>query len=330
LMDGSISVESEYGKGSVFTVRFKQKFVNCAVIGETVVNNLKSFRYSDAKRKQSSQLARVKMPYARVLVVDDNVTNLDVAKGLMRPYEMHIDCVTGGQQAINAVLAEDGKYNAIFMDHMMPGMDGIEATRRIRAIGTDYAKNIPIIALTANAIAGNEEKFLNNGFQDFLSKPIDLLRLDEVLRRRIRDKSKEIAKPGEPSGITEPAACDLKLPIREYSINGMDIAKGLERFGGDEEIYLSILRSYAVNTPPLLDLIKNAGEDGLTAYAINVHGIKGSSRGISADKAGDLAESLEMAAKAGDFDFVIKNNAELLTVTEKLIADINDMLSKYM
>ena len=189
LMDGTIDVESEYGKGSTFTIRFKQKVVDGTDIGETVVNNLKSFRYSNAKRKQSTGIKRTKMPYARVLIVDDNITNLDVAKGLMKPYGMQIDCVTGGRQAIDAIVAEEGRYSAIFMDHMMPEMDGIEATKRIREIGTNYTKNIPIIALTANAVAGNEVKFLQNGFQDFLSKPIDLSRLDETLRRWVRDKS---------------------------------------------------------------------------------------------------------------------------------------------
>jgi signal transduction histidine kinase/AmiR/NasT family two-component response regulator len=191
LMDGTITVESEYGKGSIFTVNFKQKFVTDTPIGDAVVKNLKSFRYSDSKRKQYARFVRTKLPYAKVLVVDDNITNLDVAKGLMKPYEMQIDCVTSGQQAVDAIQTEKVTYNAIFMDHMMPGMDGVEATRRIRAIGTDYAKHIPIIALTANAIAGNEEMFLSKGFQAFLSKPINLMHLDSIIKQWVRDKSKE-------------------------------------------------------------------------------------------------------------------------------------------
>jgi len=303
LMDGSIDVKSEYGKGSVFSARLKQKFVTDVPLGETVVNNLKGFRYSNAKRNQNSRLARIKMPYARVLVVDDNPTNLDVAKGLMKPYGMQIDCVTGGRQAIDAILAEDVIYSAIFMDHMMPEMDGIEATRRIREINTGYAKNIPIIALTANAVAGNEEKFFSSGFQGFLSKPIDLHRLDEVLRRFVRSKDTEI------------------------NIDGIDIEKGLERFENDILAYRDILHSYAVHTRPVLSAIKAVDKDNLADYAIKVHGIKGSSRGIFADRAGDLAEKLEAAARARDFDFVKENTPELIEITEKLIAEIERVLN---
>jgi len=325
LMGGTIGVESKYGEGSVFTIRFKQKFVSNTPIGESVVNNLKNFRYSDSKRKQSSRIVRIKMPYARVLVVDDNVTNLDVARGLMKPYEMQIDCVTRGQQAIDAILAEEGRYSAVFMDHMMPEMDGIEATQRIREIDTDYAKNIPIIALTANAIAGNEEKFLNKGFQDFLSKPIDLPRLDEALRKWVRDKSKEKDFQDEEQLANNETEVGGRLTCK--IISGLNISKGLKRFGGDEEVYLNILRSYTVNTLPVLERIKDVDKDNLLNYATDVHGIKGSSYGIYANSVGDLAEELEKASKAGDFHFVNKKNKRLIKLTERLIIDINDMLS---
>jgi CheY-like chemotaxis protein len=103
----------------------------------------------------------------------------------MKPYGMQIDCVSGGQQAIDAIKDDSVRYNAVFMDHMMPGIDGIEATRRIRALGTEYASRIPIIALTANAVVGNEQMFMEKGFQAFLSKPINVPRLDEIVRRWI-------------------------------------------------------------------------------------------------------------------------------------------------
>ncbi|MCL1796567.1 MAG: ATP-binding protein, partial [Clostridia bacterium] len=140
MMDGSVTVESEYGKGSTFTVKLRQKFVTDAAIGQDTAKTLMSFRYTDYKRRNNLRFTRISLPYARVLVVDDVATNLDVARGLLKPYKMHIDCVASGQEAIDAVKNESPRYNAVFMDHMMPGMDGIEATRRIREIGTDYAK----------------------------------------------------------------------------------------------------------------------------------------------------------------------------------------------
>ena len=133
---------------------------------------------------------RPDLSYASVLVVDDMQTNLDVAAGMLRKYKMQVDCVLSGQEAVDRI--NEGKllYDAIFMDHMMPGMDGVEAAKRIRNIGTRYAMKVPIIALTANAIAGNEQMFLNNDFQAFLAKPINIMYLDAVVKRWVRDKTR--------------------------------------------------------------------------------------------------------------------------------------------
>jgi CheY-like chemotaxis protein len=118
--------------------------------------------------------------------VDDVEINLDVAKGMMEPYGMTIACVLSGEEVLDLIRRENPRYNTVFMDHMMPGLDGIETVRIMREeIENAYAKNIPVIALTANAVSGTQELFLKKGFQDFLSKPIDILRLDEVIRRWI-------------------------------------------------------------------------------------------------------------------------------------------------
>ncbi|MCL1927788.1 MAG: ATP-binding protein [Treponema sp.] len=189
LMDGEISVESEYGKGTTFRVRIRVGFVNDATIGKETVENLCNFRYSD-KRKRS-KLVRSDLSYARVLLVDDFPTNLDVAAGMLRKYKMHVDCMDNGQSAVDLVAEGEPVYDAVFMDHMMPGMDGVEATALIRAIGTKYAQNVPIIALTANAVAGNEQMFLDSGFSAYLSKPINVMVLDSIVQRWVRDKSRE-------------------------------------------------------------------------------------------------------------------------------------------
>jgi CheY-like chemotaxis protein len=127
----------------------------------------------------------------KVLVVDDMQTNLDVAAGLLGKYKMQVDCVLSGQEAVDRIAHKIPVYNAIFMDHMMPGIDGVEAAAKIRKLGTKYAMTIPIIALTANAIVGNEQMFLDNGFQAFLAKPINIMSLDSIVQRWIRDKSME-------------------------------------------------------------------------------------------------------------------------------------------
>jgi signal transduction histidine kinase len=191
MMDGEITVESEYGKGTTFRVRIRQGFVTDTPVGKETAENLRAFQYSDKKRQAQRKLERPDLSYARVLVVDDFATNLDVAAGMLRKYKIRVDCVTSGQNAINLIDAGEPTYNAVFMDHMMPGMDGIEAVKLIRNLGTEYAKHIPIIALTANAVAGNEQMFLENGFDAYLPKPFNALSLDSIIQRWVRDKSRE-------------------------------------------------------------------------------------------------------------------------------------------
>ena len=187
VMDGDISVKSEYGKGSTFYVRIRQGYVNDNTIGPVTAENLRNFHYTDNKGILTDKLKRADLSGAKVLVVDDIKTNLAVAAGLMRKYKMHVDCVSSGQEAIDRIKREDPVYNAIFLDHMMPEMDGIETSYAIRALGTEYARTIPIIALTANAVAGTEELFLKHNFQAFLSKPIDVLKLDIVLKKWVQN-----------------------------------------------------------------------------------------------------------------------------------------------
>jgi PAS domain S-box-containing protein len=191
LMGGEISVESEYGKGTTFCVRIPQGFVTAKPIGKEVIENLQSFHYADKKKSAQEKLVRANLRYARVLVVDDFPMNLDVAAGMLRKYKMTVDCVLSGQEAVNLIAAGRPVYDAVFMDHMMPEMDGIQATKIIRALGKEYAEKVPIIALTANAVAGNEQMFLDNGFNAFLSKPINVMTLDAIIQKWVRNKAKE-------------------------------------------------------------------------------------------------------------------------------------------
>ncbi|MDR0331689.1 MAG: response regulator [Chitinispirillales bacterium] len=191
IMDGSIAVESEYGKGTTFRIRIRQGFASERAIGKETAANLRRLRYLDNKKLAHEKLARADLSYARVLVVDDFPTNLDVIAGMLRKYKMQVDGIDNGQEAVRRVKTGEPRYDAVFMDHMMPEMDGIEAAARIRALGTSYAERVPIIALTANAVAGNEQMFLGNGFNVFLPKPINVMILDSIVQRWVRDKSKE-------------------------------------------------------------------------------------------------------------------------------------------
>ncbi|MDR2353579.1 MAG: response regulator [Deltaproteobacteria bacterium] len=333
MMEGTIDVESEYGMGSKFTATIRQKYVTDEILGEQTVKEIGEFKFQSKKSALNHQMAISKLPYARILLVDDVQTNLDVARGMFTPYEMKIDCVTSGQQAIKLIKSEEILYDAIFMDHMMPGMDGIEATRIIREeIGTDYAKNIPIIALTANAIVGNEKLFLEKGFQAYLSKPINMNAVNSVLEQWVRDKAKEEMYSPEEIQQVYPDANSSKGTANIFDDNdveGIDFDQGLERFSGDFNIYQNALRSYANNTEMLLDAIKEPDADDLKNYIITVHGIKSSSYGICANGIGKVAEELERHGLNDDFKFISENNQSFIQETRKLIERLNLFLLKY-
>jgi signal transduction histidine kinase len=324
LMGGKISVKSEYGKGSEFSVEIPQKFVTGEVIEPEIVNALKNFCYQSRKRKLRP--VRISMPYARILVVDDVITNLDVARGMMKPYKMKIDCVTSGQQAVDIIRKEKVKYNAVFMDQVMPIMDGIEAVRIIREeIGTGYAKNIPIIAFTANAFAGSEEMFLSKGFNAFISKPIDIMRLDAVIKQWIRDEELEKTLTGN-LVIAEVFEDRNGTADRKKRIEGLDINKGLRRFNGDWETFLQVIKSFAVNTMVIIEAVKDVNEDNLKDYIVTIHGVKSSCYGICAEEAGSYAEALEKAARASDLNFIKSKTKFFTEILLKLITEIETVL----
>jgi len=332
LMGGTISLESECGKGSAFTVEFFQKAAGDEVIGEETAANLSQLRYTAHRRSRSEKLVRADMSYAAVLVVDDVNINLDVARGMLKLYKLRVDCVTSGQEAVNRIREEKIRYSAIFMDHMMPGMDGIEAVRVIREeINTEYARTIPIIALTANALKGNDEMFLQNGFQAFLSKPIDIIRLDQILHQWVRDKNKEKElPPARPPAASleetnKPEKKNTGL-IGELEALGINATAAIARFGNDQKSYLHILGSFVIHAPSFVASVKTFKSQDLESYRITVHSIKGSGRGIGAEKLGDMAEKLEFAARDGDIAFVEANNGVLIETMEKLIADLSAYL----
>jgi signal transduction histidine kinase/DNA-binding response OmpR family regulator/HPt (histidine-containing phosphotransfer) domain-containing protein len=348
MMDGDISVESVYSQGTVFRVRIRQVIIDEKPVGKETAESLMAFRFMKTRRRRSMNLVRAHMPYGKVLVVDDVSTNLDVMRGLLLPYGLRIDCAGGGEEAVEKVrraTTEPGapRYDMIFMDHMMPGMDGIEAVRIIRneinadprleeLFGCpDYAKNVPIIALTANALNGNREMFLSKGFNGFISKPIDLIQLDAVLNTWIRNKQNgDILRQAEAETREEPAKNDLP---EGWRIEGVDLERGRKYYSGND--YLKILRSFCTHTPALLEKLRAAPEEespgsgDLAEYAVTVHGLKGSCFGICADKAGVMAQVLENAAKAGDVPTLRKKTPAFTALVEKMMEDLETLLAEF-
>ena len=340
LMGGTVSVQSEFGKGSVFTVRIPQGIVDQTPIGLNMVSSLAKFKFTAHKRERRKNIQNP-MPYGKVLVVDDVPTNLDVAKGMMMPYGLTIDCAASGMDAIRKIREAKVIYDAVFMDHMMPEMDGMEAVRIIRSeIDSEYARTVPVIALTANALIGNDKMFMENGFQDFLTKPIDMVKLDAALNKWVRNREKErmpewsavIAKIKSGGGADDAPAEQTAPPggaesAQAVPIPGIDFAGGVKRMGSREAAYIRVLNSYAANMPALLEKVRAFSPETIEDYIITVHGIKGSSYGICADAVGRQAEALEMTAKSGDIETILAQNSGFISLTEELIARISGYLA---
>jgi len=323
LMHGQIDAESEYGKGSTFRVRLGQGFVDNSILGPDVVNKLRSFQYAEDKRIANKKILRIDLSYARVLVVDDVLTNLDVTAGLLHKYKMQVDCLDNGPAAIERIRGGSPVYNAIFMDHMMPDMDGIETADHIRALGTEYAKNIPIIALTANAIHGTDQLFYDHGFQAFVTKPIDMVELDLVIRKWVRDETRD-----DVPVISAPVYHDYYEQIT-IEIPGVDTKKGLALYAGDTSVYLALLRSYVANTPGLLDKLRIVSKETLPKYNVSVHGLKGSSANIGAETIRETAFELEKISKEGNLQGVWALNGKLIADTKIIISNIKAWLEHY-
>jgi CheY-like chemotaxis protein/nitrogen-specific signal transduction histidine kinase len=330
LLKGTISVESEYEIGSSFIVALPLKMTGEESIGHELAENLRNFRFIEERGSRLEKLVRTQMPYGRVLIVDDVATNIDVARGLMKPYGLAVDCVSSGREAIEKIRESDAadeehRYDVVFMDHMMPDMDGIEATRIIRGTGTEYTSNVPIIALTANALSGNREMFLSNGFNSFISKPIDIMQLDMELNRWIRDRQSEETLSMYEGGAKQSEIQTILQALDGLHIEGIDLAAGVRRYES-EAAYLSILRSYRTHTPKLLDRLKFPSENSLSDYATVVHGLKGSSYGINADEIARFAQELENMATAGDIELVLKNNGIFIEKVKILMEEIKETL----
>jgi PAS domain S-box-containing protein len=330
MMDGKIHAESEYGKGSMFSLRIRQGFVGHEPIGREIADKLRAFRYAEDKRSATKRLVRLNLSYAKVLVVDDMQTNLDVAAGLLRKYKMQVDCLSTGQDAVKRIKQGSPVYSAIFMDHMMSGMNGIETAEAIRALGTEYAQKVPIIALTANAIHGTEEMFYEHGFQAFISKPIDVLEMDSVIRKWIRNESQEKALETTLSASgPEKDVSDENNENIFIDIPGVDTKKGLSFYGGEIDIYLPLLRSYVSNVPKLLKRLKTVSKETLPDYVISVHGLKGTCAGIGAEAIREAAFNLETIAREGNLDGVLAGNDKLISDTEVIVANVKAWLDQY-
>ena len=282
LMGGRIFIDSEKGKGSVFTVHLPQGKVTSDTLGKELVENLKNFRTSSRAQMKRVQITRDPMPYGKVLIVDDVETNIYVAKGLLSPYKLKIDSAVSGFAAVEKIKS-GSVYDIIFMDHMMPEMDGIETAKVIRGMGYTHS----IVALTANAVAGQADIFLKNGFDDFISKPIDVRQLNSVLNKLVRDKqSPELIARAQKQAETKDGQSD-----DDESQSGID-PMFAEVFVRDASKALDILEQIEAEND-------YTNKEALQSYIINVHGMKSALANIGKMDLSAAALKLEAAARDG-------------------------------
>ncbi|MDR1732008.1 MAG: response regulator [Synergistaceae bacterium] len=283
----------------------------------------------DAKNSRSFNDGTSGVPFTapdfRVLVVDDIPVNLTVCEGLLAPFKIKTTTCSSGQEAL--MLLQNQEFDLIFMDHMMPQMDGMETTAAIRALGPRF-RNMPIVAMTANVIFGMEEIFRKNDFQDFLPKPIEIQKLYEMLERWV---PLEFRKKPEQNAVEDALSdSEKKALLRQLSetpVEGANCVETLQRIGGSVESLISVLQTFVSHVPNILKEIQSPDAETLNQYAIHVHGLKGASWGICALRIGEMAEELEKWAKAGDLESVLSKNPLFLEATEKLLTDLNALLA---
>lgn len=317
LMGGDISVASQLKEGSTFSVTVPQR-----VYDKTPSN----YDYNNARNMQTEDNFSVSFvaPSAKVLIVDDNKVNRQVAIELMKLYGFEAHEAETGQEAIDIIDEHLVTYDLVFMDHMMPYMDGVEATGIIRKMKTEYAKEIPIVALTANAINGVARTFLNAGMNDYISKPIKLEHLDEILNKWIPNSKKYPADtPIEEIKKKESQIDYTKLTQQEIleQLEGIDISTGVKNCAGNVDVFFDLLQTYATSTMAsvLDDLFE---KEDLENYQVIAHSIKGASKNIGAHDVAEKAYALERAAERKDINFIWDNHEELIDEYSKILKQL--------
>ncbi len=310
MMGSHLEVESEYGKGSVFSFELEQKVVKWEPIGD----------FEEAFRRSSSERINYKekftAPGARVLVVDDTPVNLTVFVNLLKRTGIQIDTAESGDEGISLFIKTH--YDVIFLDHMMPNKDGIETLREMKGITDTPNTGTPVICLTANAISGMREMYTNAGFDDYLTKPIDAERLEMMLLQYLPKDKVDVASDGDDTD-------DYVLPDFLYNLKELDVDSGLT-YCGDAEDYLMTLRMYLDSAEQKAkEIEKYWDERDIKNTTIKVHALKSSSHAIGALELGEFAAKLEKAGNNGDVEVLDKELGELVSRYRQLARDLEPL-----
>ncbi len=312
-LSASIAVFASYGETisdeTVYSIFFP---INCLQIADML-----NGQTADDGFGGDSSYDFFTAPSANVLVVDDNPVNLKVAAGLMAPFKFAIDTAGNGREAIEKI--SRNKYDIVFMDHMMPEMDGIDATIEIRQLKGEYYKSLPIIALTANALVGTREMFIREGMNDFLAKPIEVNKLGQILAKWLppEKKIKGAASDQGKAQIIEP----------EIDIPGVNVTQGMALIGGDKDNYKQILSVYyADGNKKCSSIPQHFNKNDILAFKTEVHALKSASASIGANELSVMAAKLEAAAQNSDTQYIDGNIDDFLTNFRKILDAIHPII----
>ncbi len=290
MMDSKLDVESKYGIGSTFGFDIMLRVVDPVPIGN----------YNERKKISSAADANAKhicAPGAKILVTDDNAMNIKVAVNFLKIFGITPVTCTSGKETIELMRKE--KYDIVFLDHMMPEMDGIETLKALR--DEDIIGETVVIALTANAVVGAEEQYLKAGFDGYLSKPIMVDDMEKTLKKYLPSSLIEVVE--EEPAVTE--TLDSSLSVRKARFLGLNVDAGIGYACGEEDFYLELLSDYAnACEEKCAELTSYFENNDLHNYEILVHSLKSSSKTIGADDVSEHAKALEFACKDGDGEFV--------------------------
>ena len=325
MMGSKLEVHSVYGEGSEFAFEVKQGIIDAQPIGDYETKAKEAFEHEESDK-------HLYAPDARLLVVDDNDMNLKVAGNLMKLNGIKPELVLSGAEALEKL--KENTYDLIMLDHMMPEMDGIETLKKAKEQDL-IPQGCAVIVLTANAVVGAREAYIKSGFDDYLSKPIEVKSLESILSKYLppekvsykgKTESKEPEasdevmefRPGEEAGGEEADGGDM------YEIlgrSGINTKEALVYCGGSDEFYREVLCGFPANSEKLIETMKDALAAGdLKMYAVKVHSLKSTSRTIGASELSAAAAALEKAAEEGDAGYVNGNHGDLLKKYEKVIS----------
>ena len=312
-MGGELNVQSVYGKGSAFSFKIRQKVVDRAPLGDF------EKQYRESLRSIEDYHEKFIAPMGRILIVDDNSMNLAVAQGLLKGTRLQIDVASSGEECLELIKRKT--YHVICMDHMMPVMDGVQTLHAIRGLEGNPSRDIPVIALTANAVAGARELYLKEGFQDYLTKPIDADKFENMLIEYLPSNVVYLTHNMDINDAYEEEEAGNELSIRESQLYlmGFNLRNGLKYMGGDKVLYGKVLHDFHSILQEKEEALKDFLNKGdMPGYTIIVHSLKGNARNVGADDLADEAFELEKMAKAGQLEDVTVRSPILFSMMNNM------------